>query len=127
MAKVPLPGSAPPELPGLRLIGAPSPDERFSVSVILRPRSHGSNGRPLLWPPKQTLSREQYAAEYGADPQHVAQVEALAESNNLSVEQIFPVRRTVISVWHGGRFIKGLSGGIGPLRSRGPPISGTLW
>ncbi len=93
MVTVPLPGSERQEPPGSR-IGVPSPDERFSISVVLRPGSSKGERFPRRLA-NQRLSHEEFAAVHGADSQDVARIEAFAAENNLSVEGVYPARRTV--------------------------------
>jgi kumamolisin len=93
MNKVPLPGSERQEPPGSR-IGTPSPNQRFSISVVLRPRS-SEGERFAKRPPNQRLIREQLATVHGADPRDVAKIEAFAAENNLSVQSVHLPTRTV--------------------------------
>jgi kumamolisin len=72
------------------------PNERIEVSVMVRPR------RPLdeldarlNQPGAAVLSREEFAATYGADPADVAKVEAFARQHGLEVVESSPARRTV--------------------------------
>jgi kumamolisin len=75
------------------------PDERIEVSVTVRPR------RPLedldrrldrATPGEQPyLSREEFAATYGADGADLAKVEAFAREHGLEVVESSPARRTV--------------------------------
>ena len=72
------------------------PNERIEVSVTIRPR------RPLAelesrlnQPGAPILSREEFAASYGADPADVAKVEAFARQHGLEVVESSPARRTV--------------------------------
>jgi hypothetical protein len=93
MNKVPLPGSERPEPPGSK-IGALAADERFSVSVVLRPRS-GKGERFPVRPANQRLTQEEFVAMLGADPQDFAKIQAFATKINLAVVGIYPDRRTV--------------------------------
>jgi kumamolisin len=87
--KVPLKGSE--RRPVGDRIGSQPPDEMVEISVILKPK------RPV--PPAQTgepiLSREEFAARYGADPAAVATVESFARDHGLKVEEVSLPRRTV--------------------------------
>ena len=87
--KVPLEGSE--RLPAGNPTGSQPPDEMVEISVILKPK------HPL--PPAQTgepiLSREEFAARYGADPAAVAKVESFAREYGLKVEEVSLPRRTV--------------------------------
>ncbi len=87
--KVPLEGSE--RLPAGNRTGSQPPDEMVEISVILKPK------HPV--PPAQTgepiLSREEFAARYGADPAAVAKVESFAREYGLKVEEVSLPRRTV--------------------------------
>src|SRR5215813_996562 len=93
MNKVPLPGSERPEPPGTR-VGKPSPDERISVYIVLRPRSSKGERFPQR-PANRRLSREELATLHGADPQDVAKIEAFATESNLLVDEVHPAKRTI--------------------------------
>ena len=94
MDNVPLPASEQPELPGSRRIGTLSADERFKITVILRPRSGHGERFPQRWHHK-ILSREEFAAVHGADPQDIVQIEAFAKANTLLVEGVYPAKRAI--------------------------------
>ncbi len=87
--KVVLPGSKCAPV-GVR-VGEQPKTEMIEVSIILKPRN-----RPLS--PAEggvRVSREEFAANYGADPAAIQQVEAFAKKNNLTVTEVSPERRTV--------------------------------
>jgi kumamolisin len=65
------------------------PTERVEVTLILRPR------RPLPELAAQAISREEFAAEYGADPSDVARVKEFAAAHHLAVVETSVARRTV--------------------------------
>lgn len=95
-------GSGRSPLPGAREVGAPSPDERIEVSVLLRPRkplkSPQSSAALKAANPKdrQYMSREEFDQAYGANPKDVQKVEAFAHAHNLTVMQVSLPRRTVV-------------------------------
>jgi len=99
---VPLPGSERHARPGASEAGAPDPQERITVSVLLRPRNPltelGSRAELSASSPqkRQYLSREEFAARYGADPADVAKIEAFAHEHNLTVVEASLPRRTVV-------------------------------
>jgi kumamolisin len=98
---VPLSGSERRARPGAREAGAPNPNDRISVSVLLRPRKPLTNlaSGPFLGAnvkQRHYLSREEFAAQYGANPDDVAKVEAFAHDNNLTVVEASLARRTVV-------------------------------
>ncbi|HTG62301.1 MAG TPA: S53 family peptidase [Terriglobia bacterium] len=80
----------------------PDPNERIRVSVLVRPRSPleelASRKEMGSTPPRerQYLTREEFAARYGADPADVAKVEAFAHQHNLTVVEASLARRTVV-------------------------------
>ena len=90
--RVALPGSERASRPGSRAVGAPDPNQQIRITVLLRPR------QPLPTPSGQRkyLSRQEFAAGYGADPGDLAKVEAFAHQHNLTVAEVSPARRTVV-------------------------------
>jgi kumamolisin len=78
---VALKGSDRVPLPGARPIGPTDPHQLIEISVILRHRqvmaSAGAGSR--------FLSHQEFAAHYGADPDHVDKVRKFAEDHNLKV------------------------------------------
>jgi kumamolisin len=99
---VPLAGSERKLPTGAREVGAPDPNERILISVLLRPRSpleKLASGKAMgssLPRERQYLTREQFAARYGADPADVAKVEAFAHQHDLTVVEASLARRTVV-------------------------------
>ncbi|HXJ94855.1 MAG TPA: S53 family peptidase [Terriglobia bacterium] len=98
---VPISGSERHVRSGAREVGAPDPNERISVSVLLRPRkplTDLASGKQLGANLQQRsyLSREEFAAQYGANPDDVAKVEAFAHDHNLTVVEASLPRRTVV-------------------------------
>jgi kumamolisin len=87
--KVPLPGSE--RLPAGTPVGTVPSDEVVDVSVILKPKT------PMQTPRTggAVISREEFAAKYGADPDAIDKVKALAREYNLTVTEVAPERRTV--------------------------------
>jgi kumamolisin len=87
--KVPLPGSE--RSPAGTRVGDVPNDEVVEVSVILKPKT------PMEAPQRggAVISREEFAARYGADPGVIDQVKALATEYNLTVIEVAPERRTV--------------------------------
>jgi kumamolisin len=100
--RVALPGSERSARSGSRVVGAPDPNELIEISILLRPRtpleSLASTKELGAGTPQERhyLSREQFAATYGADPKDVAQIEAFAHEHNLTVVQTDLARRTVV-------------------------------
>jgi kumamolisin len=87
--KVPIPGSERRPV-GTRMGEVPT-DEVVDVSVILKPMT------PLKAPQSggAVISREEFAAKYGADPRAIDRIKALAKEYNLTVVEVAPERRTV--------------------------------
>ena len=87
--KVPLPGSQ--RRPVGTRVGEVPNDEVVEVSVILKPRA------PMAAPHTggATVTREEFAARYGADPAAIEQVKAFAKEFHLTVTEVAPERRTV--------------------------------
>jgi kumamolisin len=73
-------------------LGPADPDERVEVSIIVKPR------RPLdeLQARAQPMSREEFAAAYGADPEDLRRVEDFARGRGLEVVEASQPRRTVV-------------------------------
>jgi kumamolisin len=66
------------------------------VSVVLRPRQPlGDLEARLAQPDFAPLSREAFAASYGADPAAIDRVHAFAAQHGLHVEEASAARRTV--------------------------------
>jgi kumamolisin len=71
------------------------PDERIEVSVIVRPRRPLEDLDARLGQGQPYLTREEFAASYGADPADLAKVEAFAHKHGLKVVESSEARRTV--------------------------------
>ncbi len=89
-------------VPGARRLGPANPSEILTVSIRVRRRP---DAPPLPDPAaiaatplgqRHYLSREEFAANYGADPKDLAQVEDFARSNGLKVVESSILRRTVV-------------------------------
>ena len=104
-SRVTVPGSERVAVAGARAAGAVQPEERIEVSIRLRPKAGvasragrgGSQALTAALPAERSyLTREQFAAEHGADEADIAQVEAFAEAHGLAVAQADAARRTVV-------------------------------
>src|SRR5712671_7867946 len=99
-------------LHGARAVGAVPADERFEVTVRVRRRtalaSLAANGFHADRAPakRKYLTREQYAADHGADPADIAKVEAFAKANALIVIETSLARRSVFLSGTAGNFAK---------------------
>ncbi len=88
-------------LHGAHVVGAVPADERFEVTVRVRRKAAlgtlAANGFHADKAPgkRKYLTREHYAANYGADPADLEKVEAFAKANNLVVVETSPARRSV--------------------------------
>lgn len=88
-------------LHGAHVIGPVPADERFEVTVRVRRRaalgSLATNGFHADQAPgkRKYLTREHYAANYGADPADLEKVAAFAKAHNLVVVESSPARRSV--------------------------------
>jgi len=94
-----LEGSERQPAPGGRLIGPADPNEPLSVTIVVRRRSP----LPALeyWrttPPQshKVLTREEFAANYGAAPEDLQRVSDFVRSRGLTVEETSVPRRTVV-------------------------------
>jgi kumamolisin len=100
--RVSIPGSERTPAPGASKAGPAEPSEHIRVSVYLRP-GRSANTEAAVQdianrPPGQRrhLSRDEYAATYGADPNDLAKVESFAKHHGLVVEQVDAARRVVV-------------------------------
>jgi kumamolisin len=77
-------------MPGAKQVGSLDPNETMQVTIILRSRASKQNERAIaeLVDRGERLSREEYAARYGADPADVEKIEAFASTNGLSVAKV---------------------------------------
>jgi kumamolisin len=93
-----LPGSERQPMPGASKLGAPDPNAVMHVTVVLRSRARGKKQPDLdkLIVKGERMTREEYAARYGADPADVAEVAAFASQNGLTVAQVNSAARTML-------------------------------
>lgn len=89
--RVALPGSERKAEEGARVVGTPNLSEIIEVTVLLR------RVKPIA-PREQAepLTREEFAAEYGADPADVERIEDFAQEHDLTVVSVDLARRSVI-------------------------------
>jgi kumamolisin len=97
--RVPLPGSDKQPLPGAEPLGEVHPAERLEVTLQLRPRQAQqlsarvdglAAGRP------ETLSREAFGQQFGADAADLAAIETFARDSGLVVVDASATTRTVV-------------------------------
>lgn len=96
----PVPGSEREPMIGARAMRTPDPGQRIQVSVVLRarPSLHSLStelSNSALPAARQHLTREEYAAKYGADPDDVAKVTAFANRYHLDVVDVNLGTRTM--------------------------------
>ncbi len=82
-------GSARRPIPDASLIGSPDPNDQIQVTLMLRRRAK-------LPAPARTLTREEFARRYGADPADVERVEQFAARNDLTVISVDLARRALV-------------------------------
>lgn len=78
-----------------RAVGPADSSERIELSLLLRPRRPLSELQPRLAQGLAPVSREEFAASYGADPADLARVDAFAREHGLEVVESSTARRTV--------------------------------
>ncbi len=99
--RVRVPGSERAPLPGARKVGIADPNERVQVSIYVSSRGATSKEamlQKLIDQPAQNrrhLSREEFAASFGADPGDLEAVASFARSQGLAVEKTDAARRVV--------------------------------
>jgi kumamolisin len=79
--KIALSGSERTPMSGATLVGPTDPNQLVEVSVVLKQR------RELKLDHLQgkTLSHDEFASAYGADPEHIERIRTFAKANNLQV------------------------------------------
>ena len=101
--RIPIPGSERSALPGARIVGPANPRERIQVTVLIRrhPSSMGITSmieemgarKPYE---RKDLSREEFAAAHGADPDDLKSVEAFAREYGLKIVETSAAQRRVV-------------------------------
>jgi len=101
--KIPLPGSERQPIANARQTGPADPNATIDVTVMLRRNPQSAAKFPKLdtlgqnsLATRQHVTRENFAATYGAAPADLAAIRQFAESNGLQVKAEYPARRTVI-------------------------------
>ncbi len=92
-AKVPVSGSDRAPVAGASRIGDADPQQRVSVTVVLRPRRGGSAAAKAK--PGEHLTSAQLAEQRGADPADVERVRAFAAAHGLKVDEVNAAARSV--------------------------------
>src|ERR1700722_14678159 len=101
MQRVTLPGSQRIAMPGARATGKVRPDERFDVTIRLRPRAAlASVGAGYLddgpLAKRRYLSRGAYAKKYGTSAADFVKLRAFAKKYGLAVVEESPARHSVV-------------------------------
>jgi kumamolisin len=97
--RVVIPGSERAPLAGTTPTGAPDPNERATVTVVVRRRAQPPEASADTSTPPASrtyLTREAFAEQYGADPNDVAAVQRFAAEEGLSVESTDAARRSIV-------------------------------
>ena len=105
---VKLPGSERTLLPGSNKTSAVDPNAPMQVTVTLQPRKLGRKQPSLddLIASGKTISREEYAARYGADPADVQKVGEFAAAFGLSIANVNLAAASVVLTGRTGDFAK---------------------
>jgi kumamolisin len=97
-----IPGSEKSALPGATVVRAAAPDERFEVTVRLRSKVPANQAAPggvhsdTSPAQRSYLTREAYAAGFGADAKDIAKIAAFAAAHQLVVVESNAARRSVV-------------------------------
>src|ERR1043165_1503834 len=90
-----LPGGRKVPVRGARVVGEVDPEHVMSVTAVLRPKE-GFSIEAHLASGAAPMSREEFAARHGADPDDVARVAAYAGEQHLTVSDVNIGGRTVV-------------------------------
>ncbi|MBV8459026.1 MAG: S8/S53 family peptidase [Acetobacteraceae bacterium] len=90
-------GSERKPMQGATKTGAADPNQAMQVTLVLRPRSTSQSAAALadVIARGQRISRQEYAAQYGADPADVQKVAAFASEFGLTMANVNLPARTV--------------------------------
>ena len=93
-----IPGSEREPMRGATKAGSCDPNEQMSVTVVLRqrPSSEKLESVAALVERGERLTRDEYAARYGADPEDVKRIEVFARAYGLTVSEVNIGAKTVI-------------------------------
>ncbi len=101
--RIPIPGSERAALPGARIVGPADPKERVLVTVLVRRRPSGKGFAPMIEElgalkpsERRHLSREEFAAMHGADPNDLKKVEEFAREYGLKIVETSAAQRRVV-------------------------------
>jgi len=101
MAHRPLRGSERAPMPGASSTGKADPKERFEVTMLLKRQSSDVLGDRVARLARgersdQPMTREDFARQFGAHPEHLAAIRKFAGAYGLTVEREHAARRTVV-------------------------------
>src|SRR5262249_43667033 len=98
-------GSEKAKLPTMKAVGKVDPKERIEITILVRPRPSGESAvahtegilemGAQLPEDRQYLSREEFAAQRGADPADLAKIDEFAHEHGLTVVETSIPKRTV--------------------------------
>lgn len=123
---VAIPGTERPPMAGATQRGPCDASEPMQVTVVLRHRPASKRHTPLaeLVARGERLSREDYEARYGADPEDVKRVEAFARAQGLTVSQVNAGARTVTLSGTAGAFDRAFRVGLAQYQHPGGTYRG---
>ena len=97
--RVSLAGSERQVLPNAQALGPVNPDELIQASIYLRKKTQSDLDQVIQQQVaglRQPLTREEYAATYGADPADVQVIEDFARQQHLSIGEVSLARGVVV-------------------------------
>jgi kumamolisin len=80
-------------MPDARKVAPANPNQQMQVTVMVRPKQKLPD--PTQQQEQRQMSREEYLASYGADPNDLAKLEEFASKNQLRVVEKDQAQRTV--------------------------------
>ncbi|MGH7867797.1 MAG: protease pro-enzyme activation domain-containing protein, partial [Candidatus Dormibacteraceae bacterium] len=93
-----IPGSEREPMRGATKAGSCDPNEQVSVTLVLRqrPSSEKLESLDALVERGERLTRDEYAARYGADPEDVKRIETFARAYGLTVSEVNIGAKTMV-------------------------------
>jgi kumamolisin len=128
MKKHPVEGSHRDSLEGAKLVRKVKADERFSVTVLLRPKADLKKALAKIESAsprnRQYLTRDEFRETYGAKAQDIEAVEKFAGQNSLDVASVDVARRSVVLSGRADSFQKAFSVKLGYFKHPGGTYRG---
>ncbi len=90
-----IPGSTKKALPNAKAVGEVNTNQVITLTVLLRRRDNSGAFLSRALKADQPLTREQFAAELGADPADIEEVERFAHLHHLTVTEVHAAARTI--------------------------------